>query len=396
MIISLKKLTEWMIYLYIIIMMISGSTGDLAVKIVRVCIMPFLMMSVLGDSSIRFVKSKYCLWAILFLFYNVVMCFFAFSKSYAVEYTLTLFYVIIVNVFICQYIYNHRYIIISILKVFMLGALLQGLLIYGQNGLLVFLSARATEDTSANTVGFYSAMAAVFAFYFYLNSKTNKKYIFIGAISTVFLILSASRKAFMFLGIPIAVYLIIKSKNPIKVLRNLLLSFLTMIVSIIIVLKVPFLYELAGNRIEGLLNVFFFGGVIDSSTNTRLSLIEFGMTYFQERPWFGYGMSNFKALVEVYRSWGSLYYAHNNYVELLVDCGFVGTLIYFSLYIDMFISGVRNMKYRIPVQMLAMGCLISFIICEYGMVTYNDAIYQLLLIILFFILKDENQTIDKI
>ena len=395
MIISLKKLTEWMIYLYIIIMMISGSTGDLTVKIVRVCIMPFLMMSVLGDSSIRFVKSKYCLWAILFLLYNVVMCFFALSKSYAVEYTLTLFYVIIVNVFLCQYIYKHKYIIVSILKVFMYGALFQAFLTYGQNGLLVFMSARATEDTSANLVGFYSAIAAVFAFYFYLNSQ-KEKYMFIGITSIIFLVLSASRKAFLFLGIPIAFYLIIKNKNPIKVFRNILLSFLAMFISIFIVLKVPFLYELVGIRIEGLLNLVFLGGVIDRSTNTRLSLIEFGLTYFQERPWFGYGMSNFKALVEVYRSWGSLYYAHNNYVELLVDCGLVGTMLYFSIYISMLISGLRNMKYRIPIQMLAMGCLISFIICEYGMVTYNNAIYQLLIIIFFFILKDKNQTTDKI
>lgn len=394
--ISVKKLTEWTIYLYILVMMISGSTGDLAVKIIRLVVMTALVLSLMNESSVKWIKSKYCSWAIVFFLYNVVMCQFAFSKSYAVDYTVTLFYVIVVDIFLCQYVYTHRRIILSILKVFMVGALLQAILVYGQNGPLVFLTSRSTENTSANTVGFYSAFAAVFAVYLYLNEKRKSRYIFIAIISIIFMTLTASRKAFLFFGIPLAFYYVMKSKNPIKVLGNIVLVLIAFVVSVFAVLKIPFLYELVGNRIEGMINGLILGGAVDSSTNTRLSLIEFGMTYFKQKPWFGYGMSNFKALVEVYRSWGSVYYAHNNYVELLVDCGLVGTLIYYSMYIYMIFSGMKNLKRHVPIQILAMGCLLSFIVGEYGMVSYNVAMYQLLLIAFFFILTDEKDTVAKI
>lgn len=385
--ISVKKFTEWMIYLYILVVMVAESTGYFSVKVVRIFVMAALLLSFIKVASVRWVKSQYCLWAIVFLLYNIIMCQFAFSKSYAVDYTETLFYVIVIDVFICQYIYRNREVIWSILKAIICGALLKGILVYSQYGLFAFLTSRSVEGTSANTVGFYCSIAAVFSFLFYIMER-KRYYIVIAVILIVFMIASASRKAFIFFGVPIIFYFLMKSKNSIKFIRNFILIIIVAVVGLYALFKVPFLYELIGNRIEGLINGLILGIEADASTSTRLSLIEFGMKYFKERPWFGYGMSNFKALVEVYRSWGSVYYAHNNYVELLVDCGIIGTIIYYSFYVKILIDGIKK---RTPGQILVLGCMLGFIVSEYALVTYNDAIYQLLLLVFSFILADKKE-----
>lgn len=95
------------------------------------------------------------------------------------------------------------------------------------------------------------------------------------------------------------------------------------------------------------------------------------------------GLSNFKALCAVYRSWGSVYYAHNNYVELLVDCGIVGTLIYYSLHIKLLWTGILNWKKMDKEQLMFLGMLLSMIICDYGMVTYFDIFSQLMLVLVY-------------
>jgi len=388
--ITVSRITEIMIYLYLLVLMISSNTGDITVKIVRVVIMFFLFLYFVSVNSFKWVRSSYCRLVILFLVYNAIMCEYAFSKKYAVEYTMTLLYVIIVNVFICQFFYVHKNTLFSVLKVFILGALIKAIFLFGRHGMFVFMNNRATGGTSANTVGFYCAFAAVFSFYFYLYEGRKKRYIIFFVFSVCFMFLSASRKALVFLAIPIVFWYLLKNKNVFMVLRNIIIVVIIGWGLTTAILKNPFLYELIGRRIEGMINGLFNKGVADASTRTRLSLIQFGMDFFKQKPWFGYGMSNFKALVEVYRKGGSVYYAHNNYVELLVDCGIWGTVIYYSLYIKMIVSGIKNIKKRETSQILAMGCLLSIVIAEYGMVTYNSAVLQLLLLVFFFFLVDNN------
>ena len=395
--ISLKLLTELSIYAYIIISLVS-SVGSTDVKIIRVITVVMILLNIVVDKKIF--KSSYCVWAIVFLLYNVIGIYNAFSKEYAINYTFSLGYVIIINILICQYLYKENIIEIG-LKAFIIGSFLKAAVVFGRYGFWVFISARSIENVSANGIGLYCAVSCLLCVVFWMKKKEqnnvdDKKisiYPFLAIIFIVFCILTASRKALIFLAVPMIIFFILKSKNPLKIFLNITTIIIVLVCSYIALIKVDFLYNLVGNRVESMVNGLLENGDTDASTRTRLNLVERGMEWFGKKPWFGYGMSNFKALNEYYR--GSDYYAHNNYVELLVDCGIIGTIIYYWIYLKILCMAWKN-RYITPVfNPIILGIMISFIIGEYGLVTYNMPMYQLILLFFFVYLKRQTENKRK-
>lgn len=89
-----------------------------------------------------------------------------------------------------------------------------------------------------------------------------------------------------------------------------------------------------GFRLEGMFNGFFGNEEeMDGSTYTRIQLVDFGKEIFAQRPWLGYGVCNFRAVYLSYFPGRHALYAHNNYIELLVDLGIVGLVLYYIFYI---------------------------------------------------------------
>ena len=70
--------------------------------------------------------------------------------------------------------------------------------------------------------------------------------------------------------------------------------------------------------------------VTDNSTETRLYMIKFGLEHFLYQPIQGYGANCFEVLYQ--RSTGWATYSHNNFVELLVDLGVVGFVLFYRIY----------------------------------------------------------------
>ncbi len=61
------------------------------------------------------------------------------------------------------------------------------------------------------------------------------------------------------------------------------------------------------------------GGNTDGSTSVRMGMLKCGLSMFSQKPIFGWGLGAFTDLG------GFETYSHNNYVELLVAVGLVGT-----------------------------------------------------------------------
>ena len=376
--ISKNTFNQVLIGLFLLVLMISESTGILAVKIARVILVYFLLIDFIKTKKWK--SSFYIVWTLLFLIYNAIMIRYAFDKSYAFDYTLTLLYIVVENLMI--FLYVRKYDILEyILKVFIVGSILKALRIFIKSGFLIFMNFRAAENTSANIIGLYSAIAFSLCIYFIITKKIKNKYLYfiLAFICILFTILSASRKAILFLLIPLALYGITKTKNPIRLAKNIILVGLCLYIIYFFINNNEFLYNLVGNRLESMISGFM-GGKTDGSTSTRLHLIEAGMKWFKDRPLFGYGLSNFKALNIIYRN--SQYYAHNNYVELLVNCGLVGTIIYYSFYVKLLHIYYNCCKID-KKNIIILGILLCFIIGEYGLVTYDEAVFQILLMIIY-------------
>lgn len=384
-----NKLLEYAVLIYVFCSMMAGSSGDTITKIGRiVLILAFLVVN-LKRIVIRRSSRFYIWWSLLFLLYAYVGCFSAYSKTYAVTFSVTLTYVVVCDIVVLLSIGMNEQLKNAVLNIIIFSATCKALLCYLQYGFLYFLTARFTETTSANTLGYYCAFACVICFYF-IGSQSGHRAVYWSLIflNIVFITLSASRKAIIFLIIPVAIMWIAKSKNPLVVIRNVAISILAVLLMLVLLLNVDFLYTMIGYRVEGMLNAFLGTGVVDASTNTRIGLIEDGLSWFAKKPVFGYGVSNFKALCAVYRSWGSVYYAHNNYVELLVDCGVIGTLIYYSLHIKLLWTGILNWKRMDKGQLMFLGMLLSMVVCDYGMVTYFDIFSQLMLVLVYVSFSD--------
>lgn len=189
------------------------------------------------------------------------------------------------------------------------------------------------SDSEGGLNGNSIAASFVFAIYsgfFVIKAKRTalfSKMLFYGIAFLMFVILlyTGSRTALFLLLFPVCFYSFLNSKNKIKALLGIILI---LIFALLIVMSIPSVYNVLGVRVVemfGILNGEAKGDV------SRLLLISLGIEWFKEAPWLGIGINNFRVLSDVTPPFvGKNFYAHSNLMELLVDIGVIGTLIYYS------------------------------------------------------------------
>ena len=381
--ISLERLC---IYLYIVVSMVALNSGATSVKIVRVVVVAAILIGFLHRGSIRLPHKGdryYLLWAIMFSVYCGIGIFFAHSKSMALSFFMTMMYVFIVDFLIYIYVLCYMKNVEGIINCMVIGAVLIALRCFAQYGLFAFMSSRSAGSISGNTIGQFSAFASVMCVYKLRNighgieiPRRGLLWYILLILNLIFVVLSGSRKSVFYLIIPFIVVLVLRSKNPIRLVRNLVIAVAFSFSVYYALMHITVLYSTIGHRIETMINGFMGVGLVDSSTETRLNLINRGMRFFRNRPWIGYGLNNFFVLNKALT--GSVYYAHNNYVELLVDCGIVGTVVYYSLHAVSLINAFKNREKYKGFEIVFIGIMVAIVVCDYGIVTYYDIYIQLL------------------
>lgn len=220
------------------------------------------------------------------------------------------------------------------------------------------------DGLNLNSLGFECAYGALACFYNYYKTY-RRKYVYVALFLLFFILLTGSRNALIFPVISIGVWYVFSSP---RIVPKIVLISLLLVVFLFVIIKVDFFYNLVGYRVETLLYGFMGDnstGTTDASTQTRLNFIALGWEMFCENPWLGFGISTFGVIT------GFDTYAHNNYVELLVGLGVVGTLIYYSFHLFLLFKLIplsrQNIKSAVP---LFLGILIAIIITNYGNVSY--------------------------
>ena len=103
---------------------------------------------------------------------------------------------------------------------------------------------------------------------------------------------------------------------------------LLVILAVALLLFVLFPSSALVRRFNDLLSTIFGGDMFDGSTSVRLSMVRDGLSLFSKNTLFGYGLGGFDANVSYQMS-----HSHCTIIELLVDCGLIGSSFYFlSLY----------------------------------------------------------------
>jgi len=225
---------------------------------------------------------------------------------------------------------------------------------------------------NVNTIGLGVSMSAIIAMYyvFYQKKKIN---ILALPLCVIVTFGTGSIKAFLLLAMGILL-ITIMNMNPRRRMRSIFKAILWIVIALILfilLLQLP-VFETINHRFNGLLALVFEGRWLDSSVKIRFLLSEAGLTQFLKNPLFGIGINNGWniALATV----GNNYYLHNNYVELLVDVGIVGTCLFYAIPVSI----LRNLwkKTRLLNQKATVVGVIfvCWMVMQIGYVCYFDKI----------------------
>ena len=364
---------------------IAFDDGSLISQLSRVAIVAGTFTE-LGKTRFRF--TGYHAWLIVFAGIVFFSRYWAFSRTNAIDIFSTVLYNVVCLSCVAFLLYQDKRRIRLVLGCMVIAPLLLELRVVATGGLFAFLSGRTLGSISANTVGLFSAFGVYLAYAFCRESK-NSAWLLLAALNLCVTLLSASRKAIMVIAL-VAILLVIldaEKRNVFGKAAKLLTVVIILAFASFLMLNIPFLYDLVGVRMEGLINGFLgTGTTVDASTQTRMRLVEYGLEWFGGNPIVGYGGDNFRALMAAYHPGGTAFYAHNNYVELLVSYGLIGAVSYYFLHVVLIARGFLHRR-SLAFQDVTVFCLlIGLLIMDYGFVDYYSRGAQLFLVLAWAVL----------
>lgn len=379
-----KKEIAWWIYVF-------SSTLCPNVLLGQLAMLAFILYVILNkvNKSVLYWK-KYIIIEVLFLLYSIFQCFGIAASSYdAMRMCKTVFICLVFDIVFLSF--SSSYNIKRVLKVYVNGTFwgfIACLLLYGNTiGNKLVYDGRLTSAItlhfgpisifghSPTALAAIASNALVVAMVIYW--KENKKIaICYLTFFSIIILLTQTRKNIIFiLAATIFIpYFHSGKKFNVKKLSIILGSAILTSLAFIAMIKVPYLYQHFGQRLmsvfSGLLGIGINESVFgESSIRTRAELVSKAIMAVQERPIFGWGLNNFSAVIN-----NGGYYAHNNFLEILVSGGVVGFLIYYSKYFFIakrLFKGIHD-SYDTTKAICKISLLFFVIYCvlEYWQITY--------------------------
>ena len=272
-------------------------------------------------------------------------------------------------------------------NIFASAATVCSVVIYGIN----FLSTgaiimRGNSAVNANATAVAAAFSICYLVLFDKVKKPSVKAVVCWLI--FFCIASGTRKAFIAIVVIMAVYICLKA--PKRLIYNVFAVLLILGAAYVILMKIPFIYNAIGYRIESLI-VTLQGGTGDESSMSRQSYIELALKYFKDRPVLGHGINCFRVLDGAHET-----YSHNNYVELLFSVGIVGTVSYYLMYVYVLIRGLaRYILTGSKYALISIAFIIAFAVNDIAVVSYYERI-AIIVVILCCVLQNAEKSNEQI
>ena len=223
----------------------------------------------------------------------------------------------------------------------------------------------------SQSVFIYSTFTLYQAFF---REKNNKMFALLFLIQFIFIVLSGTKRAII--GLPVF-YLVFTFLNHRK-------SFFKYVIPAILgiglfgylLINIEFLYNIAGYRLEGMLYAF---GIIedsryyiwDSSTEGRKLVYIAAFNMIFDTPLLGHGFAYFQTHSVGFNSSIHVLHTHNNYLELFLNYGFVGFVLYYSIFIRTTLRLIRRKNKTIMTYFFLTFFFVLYFIIEPSSVTFN-------------------------
>ena len=234
---------------------------------------------------------------------------------------------------------------------------------------------------NANVIGMTFCFALYAGWIVFMNSTSRIRkffYVIVAVLMTMAVLLTGSRKTLLMLFIPISYFLYKKARS--KFIISLLGLAVFSALSYYLIMNVEMFYSTIGSRVEDLITILS-GDATGREDDSRYYLTMYGLEWWQNNPILGIGINCFRVLSSrTSMFWGKGFYAHNNYVELLVDVGIIGTIIYYSGYYYLLKESIIIKSHAAS---WVFALLIVVLVLDVAYVSYYDLNNQLLLAILF-------------
>lgn len=245
-------------------------------------------------------------------------------------------------------------------------------------------------NINSTFIGQLAGIALFFSVLIYWKQKRKVSIIYF-IFFTFVIVISGTRK--MLIMVPITMVLITfileENNKNLKKIAKVLGAVIIIYFSYIIIINIPIFYNSIGYRIENMVDLFKEGSTDEASLNTRMRLIEKGKLAFNQRKILGWGLDNFKYVIN-----NGGYYAHNNFVEILVSGGIIGFIIYYLKYVYVLIVLLVTRARNIGLNRIYINAFIILILIltflEYWQVTYFYRLFMTPFIIVLSICKLEN------
>jgi O-antigen ligase len=247
-----------------------------------------------------------------------------------------------------------------------------------------------------------SAYAIILSWYLG-DEQRRKKPLMLAVYAFLLLIvlLTGSKKALLILFLAVALMYFLTHKNKLTVV---LVIAAVVAVGYFLLLNVPALYSLIGNRIEsmvnGMISVLSLENLtadnlkntsLNNSDRTRFYMILRGLEWAKERPLLGYGMANYQDLFGTVASKNM--YSHNNYIEILVGMGIVGLCLYYLMYVIIIAKDCKNARRSYHARVSLMLILLLLVL-EIGLVSYLELDSQMAISIAYCLINNSDKLVE--
>lgn len=245
----------------------------------------------------------------------------------------------------------------------------------------VQLGTELIEGWNGNIIGYMTAQGALIGLYLMNTTQRKRAKLFylicIGSLCVITMY-TGSRTSFIMLTMELILYFCLC--KPAKMIRNAIISAGILVLAAYLVMHVESFYEVLGKRLEGLFALLTGEGEVDASANLRDIFIKNGKQWFSENPIFGYGLNNYMVLNQT--ATGRTTYAHNNFIEIAVDLGAVGLVLYYSAYAYLIWKLFKIVK-KDRFYAYLLSALIAALVMQYGSVCYYGFYHNFLIMLCF-------------
>lgn len=383
-----QKLWSFSIFTYIVCMIAFESTSNTAI-FSRISLYFFLLVSAVNILLIKSVKYNYFITSMVLYFAVLIIAFFYTpAQAEAVGILYDFFTVCIICFFVINYLDSEER-FYFILNAFIVGGLCLCVYTFSFYGFSVFdevvggnsIVRVGSEAGNVNFLGMAYAYSALFSLFFLINRvscdakyKRLRSILYIIAIiiCSVFALLTGSKKAFILLSTGIFILFFLKKGNDYAVFKKILFGVFAMgiIVLIFNVIQNMEMFRAINQRLNELVLLLTSGSGSDSD-NYRLSLAKQGLDIFSLNPLLGSGTGASRHYFGTY--------SHNNYVEILMNTGIIGFVVFYSSNVNILFRLITSDNGKSVFKVCGILIIIAHLLLGFGLVYYYDRYDQIMI-----------------